>query len=221
MSSRARIFPPAPPRDGNLLRLGLVGSWESHLVGLGRLTAFLTPRLLKQSHAVDDMGLYVVFLQRHRVEVGLKLVLERARAPIPNTHAIEALVNACDTACAAVGYGSEFRAFAASQQEYIGLIDEVDPGAATFRYPVDAKAQPWARQELVDLQALEEAGKEFQDAPRPNHPPKRARGPSYLGGRRRRGARTARARAPLSEPCLVSEQTDGGAKGGVRAAGPW
>jgi UV DNA damage endonuclease len=45
---------------------------------------------------------------------------------------------------------------------------------------------------------------------------------SYLGGRRRRrGARTARVRAPLSEPCLVSEQTDGGAKGGVRAAGPW
>jgi len=163
MSLRDQIFPPGPARDGNILRLGLVGSWESQLLGLGRLTAFLTPRLLSQSHAVDDMGLNVVFLQRHRVEVGLKLVLERAQAPIPSRHNIRKLMVDCQVACA-TAHGKDWRAFVASQQEYVDLIDQVDPGAATFRYPVDTNAQPWSRRDLVDLKALEAAGREFEDA---------------------------------------------------------
>lgn len=83
------IFPSGDPRDGYILRLELVGSWESQFLGLGRLTAFLTPRLLAEAHAVDDMGLNVVFLQRHRVEIGLKLILERAQATPVGDHRID------------------------------------------------------------------------------------------------------------------------------------
>ena len=157
------IFPVGPARDGKILRLGLVGTWESQLVGLRRLTAFLTPRLLTQSHAVDDMGLYLVFLQRHRVEVALKLILERAKAPIPVDHQIMRLFGQCEDACRAVGIAKAWDSFAGAQQPFAELIDEVDPGAATFRYPVDKKAQPWARREHVDLEALETAGCAFHD----------------------------------------------------------
>jgi hypothetical protein len=159
-----KIFPPPPAPDGNVLRLGLVGSWESQFLGLGRLTGFLTPRLMKQSHAVDDMGLYVAFLQRHRVEVGLKLILERAAAPIPNTHVIKDLFDACEAACKKVGFLTDWQTFAGAQGEFVDLMDEVDPGAATFRYPVDRHANPWPRRPLVDLVALEAAGEDFESA---------------------------------------------------------
>jgi hypothetical protein len=157
------IFPVGSPRDGKVLRLGLVGSWESQLVGLGRLTAFLTPRLFTQSYAVDDIGLYLVFLQRHRVEVGLKLILERAMAPIPGNHLILRLFSQCEDACRAVGLDKAWGSFAGAQQPFAKLMDEVDPGAATFRYPVDKKAQPWARREYVDLEALEIAARAFHN----------------------------------------------------------
>lgn len=155
------IFPSGDPGDGHILRLELVGSWESQFLGLGRLTAFLTPRLLAEAHAVDDMGINVVFLQRHRVEVGLKLILERAQATAVGDHKIDALMKRCDQACTAVGFSSEWKRFAGAQKGYADLLDRVDPGAATFRYPVDKHNQPWKRGQ-VDLAALERAGAAFQ-----------------------------------------------------------
>jgi len=69
------VFPKGPPRDGLIARTEYVGSWESQFRGVGRHTAFLSRYLLSFSAAVDDIALDVVFLQRHRVEVGLKLIL--------------------------------------------------------------------------------------------------------------------------------------------------
>ncbi len=159
-----QVFPDGPPRDGNILRLDLVSSWESQLVGLGRLTAFLTPRLLTQSHAVDDIGLYVVFLQRHRVEVGLKLVLERTRVTPPAIHSISRLFERCAASSRSVGYGQAWDAFASDQGEYVELLNEVDSNAATFRYPVNTSAHPWPRRERVDLEHLEQAGSAFEQS---------------------------------------------------------
>jgi hypothetical protein len=155
------IFPTGEPRDGYILRLELVGSWESALLGLGRLAAFLTPRLLSEAHAVDDMGVNVVFLQRHRVEVGLKLILERAGADPLVTHGIGLLRTRCAKACAAMGAPSCWNTFDNAQAEFAELLDRVDPAAAMFRYPVDRENQPWNRGN-VDLVALEEAGAAFQ-----------------------------------------------------------
>jgi hypothetical protein len=155
------IFPDGEPRDGYILRLELVGTWESQFLGLGRLVAFATPRLLAEAVAVDDMGVNLVFLQRHRVEVGLKLILERAGADLVVDHKINSLWKRCAGACDAAGASSAWDTFERSQKEFAGLLDEVDPNAATFRYPVDAKNQPWKRG-LVDLVALEEAGAGFE-----------------------------------------------------------
>jgi hypothetical protein len=155
------IFPDGEPRDGYILRLALVGTWESQFLGLGRLVAFVTPRLLAEAFAVDDMGVNVVFLQRHRVEVGLKLILERAGADLVVDHKINSLWKRCADTCNAAGALSAWGTFERSQKEFADLLDQVDPNAATFRYPVDAKNQPWKRG-LVDLAAMEEAGASFE-----------------------------------------------------------
>jgi hypothetical protein len=155
------IFPIGEPRDGYILRLELVGSWESQFLGLGRLVAFLTPRLLAEAHAVDDMGVNVVFLQRHRVEVGLKLILERAGVSPVGSHNIDSLWKRCAEACAAAGVPSCWDTFDHAQREFAQLLDRVDPDAATFRYPVDKDNQSWERGN-VDLVALEKAGVSFE-----------------------------------------------------------
>jgi hypothetical protein len=155
------IFPAGEPRDGNILRLELVGSWESQFLGLGRLTAFLTPRLLEEAFAVDDMGVNVVFLQRHRVEVGLKLILERMDATPVGDHSIDSLWSRCDQACQQAGFSSQWDIFARAQKEFAHTLNRVDPGAATFRYPVNRKNQAWKRGQ-VDLIELEKAGAAFQ-----------------------------------------------------------
>lgn len=162
MTLRDDIFPTGPPRDGRIIRAQLVETWESQLLGLGRLTAFLTARLEKESFAIDDMALYVVFLQRHRVEVGLKLILERTGASIPTTHKLEPLLQSCKNAVEAAGFSSEWQRFSGAQASFVQLVGQIDPGAATFRYPVDTAEQPWSRDEYVDLEEFERAGARFQ-----------------------------------------------------------
>ena len=107
------------------------------------------------------MGVYVVFLQRHRVEVGLKLILERMGTPAVGSHNIDALWNRCAQASAEAQLSSQWDAFDRSQRDFAYLLDLVDPGAATFRYPVDLENQPWKRGQ-VDLVELEKAGVAFQ-----------------------------------------------------------
>jgi hypothetical protein len=163
-SLREQIFPTGPVRDGHIIRPAMVESWESQLIGLGRLTAFVSPRLLTQSHAVDDAALGVVFLQRHRVEIALKLILERTGAEIPGTHKLASLSVAARRACVDAGVVDEWETFIGSQTEYIELMDTIDPDAATYRYPVDRSLAPWPREPYLDLLALEAAGVAFQEA---------------------------------------------------------
>lgn len=60
------------------------------------------------------------------------------------------------------GFSSQWHKFDDAQKEFAYLLDRVDPGAATFRYPVDKKNQPWKRGQ-VDLAEMEQAGAAFED----------------------------------------------------------
>ena len=162
MGLRDQIFPPGPPVDGDIIRTEWVGTWESQLLGLGRLTKFLTDRLLSESLGIDDIALYVMFLQRHRVEVGLKLVLERAQGTVPGTHKLQPLMGSAKDAVKSAGLVGPWDRFEGAQAEYIGLVGEIDEGAATFRYPVDRDQHPWLRENYVDLRTFERAGAAFQ-----------------------------------------------------------
>jgi hypothetical protein len=108
------------------------------------------------------MALNIVFLQRHRIEVGLKLILERADAEIPKTHSLRELCTCGAEACDAAGLGTEWARLITPNDEFIELMDDVDPVSDAFRYPVDAKSVPWNRHEFIDVVALEDAGIRLQ-----------------------------------------------------------
>lgn len=159
-----RIFPSGDPRDGRIFRLDYVQTWESQFLGLGRTVRVLTQDVLTRNHAADDIGLSLVFLQRHRIEVGLKLVLERTAAPVAKSHKLSLLISRAGASCASAGLRTEWENFRTDQAEYIALMERADEDAATYRYPVDTKGVPWARASLVDVDVLAEAGKRFESA---------------------------------------------------------
>jgi hypothetical protein len=147
------------------LRTAFVGGWGSQFNGLGRLTRFITEYLPRFSAASDDMGLGVVFLQRHRVEVGLKLLLERADAQADDytrSHDLRGLRDLCGPILEEAALRPSWRGLRQAHDDFIELMDEVDPNGATFRYPVDTRSRPVERPQLVDLIELESEGAAFQ-----------------------------------------------------------
>lgn len=162
-----RIFPTPPPRDGNIVRTGFVGGWEAQLRGTGRMTAFTTDHLLRFSAALDDVGLALVFMQRHRLELGLKLLLERADATekaIKAGHDLAKLDSACGEALGGGPRADEWRRFGEKHGSLIALIDEVDRGSDVFRYPVGRDRRPLRRPALIDLAELERGTAAFHDS---------------------------------------------------------
>jgi hypothetical protein len=162
MTLRQRVFPPAPPSDKVIVRTQFVGSWESQLRGLGRHTAYLSQDLVEFRADVDDIAMDLVFLQRHRVEVGLKLLLERVGAKVEITHNISALYEQCLQALRDAGHRSVAQVFNTGTREFVELMHAADPGSYAYRYPVDRQNQPAKREDYIDLQELEIAGAAFQ-----------------------------------------------------------
>jgi hypothetical protein len=166
-SLRDQIFPSPPPRDGFVVRTEFVGSWEAQFAGVGRLTAFVTDYLLRFSAALDDVGLSVVYLQRHHLELGLKLLLERAGATqeaIDAGHDLGKLLAACEEEIGSGKHADALGEFVNRHGELLRLMDEVDPQSFVFRYPVDRSRQRVSRPPLVDLRELEVASSSFHRA---------------------------------------------------------
>jgi hypothetical protein len=164
MTLRQRVFPSTPPSDKVIVRTQFVGSWESQLRGLGRHTAYLSQDLVEFRADVDDIAMDLVYLQRHRVEVGLKLLLERISAEVPMTHDINALYERCLRALRDGGHQTVAQTFDAQTREFVELMHAADPGSYAYRYPVDRQSQPAEREDYIDLQELEIAGAMFQDS---------------------------------------------------------
>ena len=164
MTLRQRVFPPVPPRDKVIVRTRFVGSWESQLRGLGRHTAYLSEDLVEFRADVDDIAMDLVFLQRHRVEVGLKLLLERAGADVEITHNISTLYEQCLQALRDARHRSVAQVLDTGTREFVELMHAADPGSYAYRYPVDRQNQPAKREDYINLQEVEIAGAAFQDS---------------------------------------------------------
>jgi len=166
MTLNDRIFPRSSPRPASLMQTQWIGTWESQFIGFGRLTAFLSDQLGRFSAADDDLGLGVVFLHRHRhrAELGLKLLLERAKATVRPYHRLDLLRRDCKHALATSGLSSEWARFCAEQDEYLALMQKLDPRGYTYRYPKDPRGTPVHREHFIDLGELEKAGTRFEAA---------------------------------------------------------
>jgi len=161
---RDQLFPEGEGRrhDG-LLQLEWSQGWADDFLGLGALLHWLTPRLRELHAEVDYAGAAVMFLQRHRIELGLKTLLDDVGdGPAKYGHHLDKLWGACATALHAIR-PEAWEAFADAHHDFVDAVGEVDPGSFAFRYPEDTSGVQSKRPIFVDPVALEAAGAAFEE----------------------------------------------------------
>ena len=134
MSLADEIFPrPARRPRANTMGRGWTDSdgWTSSSVAFGDAARFLTENRAKFGASIDQVGLVVFFLQRHRVELAMKELLVDRGVEFDEIkragHSLEALWNAC---AVAVGASSkEWKELDACGRELVTLIHKHDPSS--------------------------------------------------------------------------------------------
>lgn len=115
--------------------------------------------LTKNAHVfraeIDQVGLAVFFMQRHRIELVLKALNEAAGVEFKPTHSLRTLWSRCEAPLRKLD-AKNWKTFKADHDPLIDAIARVDDGSFTFRYPVDTKGVEVERPQFVDLAALNE-----------------------------------------------------------------
>lgn len=164
MTLSDRLFPRGEAhRHDGLFQTEWSEGWADEFLGLGALTRWMTPKLRDLHAEKDYAGAAVVFLQRHRVELGLKALADCAGAAVHAVHDLDVLWDVSEAALEP-RYPVEWSAFARAHREFVALVAAIDPGSYTFRYPVDKAGDDHVRPCFIDLTVFETLGEAFEES---------------------------------------------------------
>lgn len=159
---RDQLFPTGEAnRHDGLLQTEWSEGWPDEFMGLGALTHWMTPRLRELHGEMDYAGAAVVFLQRHRLELGLKALADHAGATVKMVHDLNVLWDGAEAALKP-SYPDEWNAFADDHREFVKLVAEIDPDSYHYRYGVDKANAPNPRPRFIDLSVFEHCGAAFE-----------------------------------------------------------
>jgi hypothetical protein len=154
MSLADEIFPPSG--HPALVQTEWARGWGYQSIGFAEAARFLTENKARFHAGIDQVGLVVFFLQRHRVELALKGLLVAHGTQLTRVnppHSLEAAWRACEEL---VGSASEsWRYLHSAGAELVKLLHEYDRSSDAYRYPVDRNGKDHQRPEFIDLDALE------------------------------------------------------------------
>jgi hypothetical protein len=149
------IFPRR--RHPNFVQTEWSRGWGYGSIGFAEAARFLTEHQARFHASIDQVGLVVFYLQRHRVELALKALLVAHKVDLSRIkppHSLRALWDACGTAISAVDKQS-WDYLDSAGTELTSVLDAVDPDSAAFRYPENRKGEEHERPKFIDLAALE------------------------------------------------------------------
>ena len=157
-----RLFDELFPSDRHegLVQTEWASGWLAGGSGFGAAAEHLTEHRGKFGAEIDQVGLAVFFLQRHRVEMTLKGVLDGVGAQVPKTHDLDHLWE-CLRKALAPRDASAWADFDARHAEFIQALQAVDASSFTFRYPVDKKGVEVTRPAYIDLTVLNKRSNDF------------------------------------------------------------
>ena len=147
------IFP--AKAHGRFVQTEWATGWFGVVSGFGDAAEFLTEHRAEFHATIDQVGLAIFFLQRHRVELTLKqLVHDCGQTVNTREHRLSLLWADCK---AAVQQRSpaQWHEFADHHGELITALEQHDPSSYTFRYPVDTTGVTNRRPRYIDLAALQ------------------------------------------------------------------
>jgi hypothetical protein len=128
------IFP--TQRDPRHVQTEWSEGWFGAEAGFGYAAEYLTDHRGDFGATIDQAGIAVFFLQRHRVELALKGLLDAVGEKPPEGHSLRHVWGICQRVLKPKDAGA-WATFAADHKELMELMDGVDALSFTFRYPVD------------------------------------------------------------------------------------
>lgn len=135
-------------------------TWDATAAGFGRAAEYLTENRADFDAEIDQVGLAVFYLQRHRVELVLKGLLHALGKAVPSTHALDRLWRACHEAVCEVD-PTIWGGLPRGCPDLIDALTKTDETSMVFRYPVDKKGEPSDRPPYVNLAALNQHVEDF------------------------------------------------------------
>lgn len=129
--------------------------WSDFAGGFAYAAEHITEHQEDFGTSIDQTGLAVFFLQRHRVELMLKALLDAAGMETEKIVALGHSLTRLWTACGArLGPSREWAEFEADFAELVAALAKVDQLSFAFRYPMGKKGEEIKRPKFIDLQAL-------------------------------------------------------------------
>lgn len=171
MSLERELFPdPKASNAPNWIQTEWAEGWAAQFMGIGYLTGLVNRHFHELGALQDQAGLAAVFLQRHRLEVGIKTVFAALEDERTDNHNLTTLWAECKKL---VGQSTDFVPHGFTGQEVVDthlkphdelirLMSKADPGSFTFRYPVDKGGKKVDRPKFIDYAALERVCEEFE-----------------------------------------------------------
>jgi hypothetical protein len=150
VSLAAEIFP--KERREDLVQTQWAKGWTYGAIGFQEAARCLTEHRGDFGATIDQVGLVVFFLQRHRMELAMKEVLIADQRQ-PEGHDLARLWRECS---AVVGPKSQSWAeLDSAASELVALIHERDPDSTRFRYASDTQGKASQRPAFIALDALD------------------------------------------------------------------
>jgi hypothetical protein len=152
---RDEIFP--TERHPDYVQTEWSRGWGYGSIGFAEAARFLTEHRRDFNATIDQVGVVVFYMQRHRVELSLKELLRALSvdlSKIKSAHSLAALWEACRVAIAAKDKDA-WDYLKSAGSELIGVLHKVDPDSTAFRYPENRKGEEHDRPKFIDLDAVE------------------------------------------------------------------
>jgi hypothetical protein len=157
------IFPKR--QHPNYVQTQWAEGWAFAVIGFGSAARMLTERRAEMHASVDQIGLAVFYLQRHRVELVMKQALVDLGEDPANVakygHNLDVIWRALGTVVSAVD-PAHWKHLDERFRDFVNTIHGADSGSFAYRYPVDKKGSEVQREDYIDLDALERYSEDFE-----------------------------------------------------------